>query len=281
MTPARPEDTSVGAYGLRLTGVGQARRFLVPAKPSWPPLRVLRRRGLPAARSRDSVSETRAELRLRTGGEITIDRGQAIAVFTTPKPLRPAALVHPFLAPVAAVMAHWLGRESFHAGAFATDDGAWAVIGDREAGKSTLLARLALGGTPIVCDDMLVLEKSIPLAGPRAIDLRPSAAKELGVGEPMGIVGARERWRLRLGPVAEAPLRGWIFLTWGQRLQLREVGPRARIERLSAQRGLRVPARNPAALLDLAALPSWELTRPRSWRALARSVDVLLERLGS
>jgi hypothetical protein len=281
MTPARPEHTSVGAYGLRLTGIAQARRFLVPAKPGWPALRLQRRRRLAPDRSHDTVSETRADLRLQTGGEITIDRARAIAVFTTPKPLHSAALVHPFLAPVAAVMAHWLGRESFHAGAFVHADGAWAVIGEREAGKSTLLARLALGGIPILSDDMLVLENSIPLAGPRAIDLRPSAAKELGVGDPMGIVGARERWRLRLGPVPEAALRGWIFLTWGQRLQLREVGPRARIERLSAQRGLPVPARNPAALLDLAALPSWELTRPRSWRALARSVDILLERLGS
>ena len=38
-------------------------------------------------------------------------------------------------------------------------------------------------------------------AGPRSIDLRPDAAARLGLGESIGVVGARERWRLRAPPV--------------------------------------------------------------------------------
>lgn len=250
----------------------------MPAKAAWPLLELRRRRGSPRP-AHDVLTESHAEFRLQTGGEITVDRARGRAVFTTPEPPSPAELVHPFLAPVAAVMGYWHGRETFHAGAFVYAGSAWALVGDRESGKSTILAQLALAGVPVICDDMLVLEDGVPFAAPRSIDLRPSAARKLGAGKPMGVVGARERWRLPLGPVGEAPLSGWIFLGWGESLEWREMNARARIEQLSAQRGLRVPARDPARLLDLVSLPSWELRRPRSWLAFERSVELLLTRL--
>jgi hypothetical protein len=274
------EKRTLGAYGLRLVGVDQARRLLVPANPEWPLLRLRRRKGLPSRRSHDVVTETRAEFRLRTGGEIVVDWPKREAVYTTPRPVRPSALVHPFLAPVAAVAAYWLGRESFHAGAAVLGHGSWGIVGDRGAGKSTLLAQMALMGLPILCDDMLIVEGDDSLAGPRSVDLRGSAARRLGVGEAMGRVGARERWRLRLDRVEEAPLSGWVYLRWGDRLGLREMSARERIERLSAQRGLRMPARNPEALLDLVSRPSFELIRPRSWSSLEPSVELLADLAG-
>lgn len=207
-----------------------------------------------------------------------VDRVRGRAVYTTPRLPSPAALVHPFLAPVAAVMAYWHDREAFHAGAFVHGGGTWALVGDREAGKSTLLASLALEGVPVVCDDMLVIDGDVAFAGPRSIDLRAEAARRLAVGESLGEVGARERWRVRLPLVDEAPLRGWVFLTWGDRLEWRAMRASSRIELLSAQRGLRLPARDPARLLDLVSLPSWELRRPRSWRSLGPSCALLLER---
>jgi ABC-type molybdenum transport system ATPase subunit/photorepair protein PhrA len=51
------------------------------------------------------------------------------------------------------VLAHWLGRESFHGGGFVAGDGVWGVLGEKGDGKSTLLASLALSGVPIVADD--------------------------------------------------------------------------------------------------------------------------------
>jgi hypothetical protein len=238
-----------------------------------------RRRGTPT-RTHDLVTESRGEFRLQTGGEIVVEREPGRVVFTTPNPPSAAELIHPFLAPAAAVLGYWHDREAFHAGAFVYRDASWGLIGEREAGKSTLLASLALRGIPIVSDDMLVLDGDVPLAAPRSIDLRENAAGHLGVGDLLGTVGTRQRWRLRLGPVEPPPLRGWIFLRWSRDARWQALPARERIERLSAQRGLRIPPRNPAALLDLAALPSWELGRPDSLRSLERSVDLMLDRLG-
>lgn len=142
-----------------------------------------------------------AQLRLRNGGEIAIDRRAGRVVFRVPHPVRADELVHPYLAPAAAVIARWLGRESIHAGAFAGRDTAWGLVGGRGAGKSSTLAWLARAGMEVLCDDMLVLEGRTPLAGPRSVDLREDAAARLGAGEEIGLTGARERWRLQLGPV--------------------------------------------------------------------------------
>ena len=103
--------------------------------------------------------------------------------------------MHPYLAPVALVMARWLGREGFHGGGIVAGGGVWGVLGDKTAGKSTTLAWLAREGVGVVSDDVLVIDGGTALAGPRSVDLREEAAERLGVGEPMGRVGQRERWR--------------------------------------------------------------------------------------
>lgn len=276
--PAAPHAGPVGAYGLRLEGVEAGRRLLVPADPDWPTFRIRSQVGKPPWRESDVVTNSKAELRLQTGGEIRIQREDGLVVFTTQRPIEEWELIHPYLAPVAAVVGYWFDRESFHAGAFVVDGAAWAVLGEREAGKSTLLASLALRGIAVVSDDMLILDASVPLAGPRSIDLRSAAARHLGVGEPLGIVGARERWRLRLGPLtASAVLRGWIFPAWGDRVETSELAPHERVARLGAQRGVRLPAKDPTRLLDLAALPAWELRRPRDWDALDAADQLLLD----
>jgi hypothetical protein len=276
-SPERP----VGAYGLRLEGV-DARPLLVPADPGWPSFHVRSQVAAPPWRDSDVVTDATADLRLQTGGEIVMERDPGLVVFRLERRLTDSELVHPYLAPVAAVAAHWFDRESFHAGAFVLDDATWGVIGEREAGKSTLLAGLALRGTPVLTDDMLIVDGDLPLPAPRSIDLRPSAAQHFGVGEPLGVVGARERWRLRLAPIAEsAPLRGWVFLSWGDRVETSPLTAQTRVARLGAQRGLRLAPRDPARLLDLAALPAWELRRPPEWDRLDSTIDALLDRVGS
>ena len=268
-----------GAYGLALPGLEEVRDLLVPAPPDWPTLDVAQETGLATA-AEERVEEHRARLILRNGGEIEIERAGPRALFRVPVPLSPAALLHPYLAPVASVVALWRGRESLHAAAVVVDGAAWALLGERESGKSSTAAWLARAGFGVLCDDILVLDDGQALAGPRAIDLRAEPAARLEAGEELGLVGERERWRLRLDPVPPAvPLAGWVSLSWGERVEVTSIPPAERIARLVAQRGLRVPAPNPAVLVDLAALPAFELRRPRDWGSLAEASGRLLEAL--
>jgi len=268
-----------GAYGLRLAGVAGVEEALVPAAEDWPLVRLsVRIRTDDAGLER--FENRRAHLRLRTGGYVDIDRDQGTAVFTVPSPLSPEALVHPYLAPVAAVTAHWYGRESFHAGGIAIGGVAWAIVGDRHSGKSSTLAALAQRDVDVVSDDVLVVEELQPFAGPRTVDLRADAAAVLGVGDGLGRVGARDRWRMRLAPL-DRPLTlgGWVFTSWAEETALVPVPGSETLARLLQHRGLTVPPEQPAAFLPLSALPAWELRRPRSWDALPGALDRLIETL--
>jgi hypothetical protein len=275
---SRPSPRPLGAYGLRFRGLGSADSLLVPASPGWQAIDLVRRVGRASAPSQH-VSHERAEINNPTGTKIVIDRSTWRAVFTTPRLLRDEELIHPYLAPVSAVVSLWLDRESFHAGAFVANGGAWALLGEKESGKSTMLAWLALHGYEALCDDVLVLEGPTAFAGPRSVDLRAESAHRLGAGEPLGVIGARERWRLNLGPVeAELPLRGWIFLDWGPKVELTPVSGIERLVRLPRHRFVRFPPpTDPAALLEQAALPGWELRRPRGWNSLPEATRRLLE----
>jgi hypothetical protein len=231
-----------------------------------------------AASRGEHVDDERAELRLRSGGQIAIDRATRRVLYRVPHAVREDELVHPYLAPAAAVIGRWMGRESVHAGAFAVGGSALGVVGAREAGKSSTLAWLAAQGVDVLCDDMLIVDGDRPFAGPRSIDLRADAAQRLEAGEAIGMTGARERWRLKLGPTAPGPtLTGWVFLAWGDAVRARSLPARERIPRIAAERGLRLPPARPDGLLELASLPAWELSRPREWASLPRAADLLLE----
>lgn len=265
-----------GAYGLRICGISDARVALVRAKAGWPLLRVVLEPGDPPVAA-ERVTGDRAEVILKTGGRLTVDRHDGTARYVVPRPLSDDELIHPFLAPAAAVMAHWLGRLSFHAGAFVAGGGVWGVVGDRGAGKSSTLAWLALDGHEIVADDILVLERGSAYAGPRSIDLRRDTAQRLGVGTALGVVGTRPRWRIGLPQVRDGlPLRGWIFLGWGAEPQTRRLSGSQCLTRLVAHIGLRKTGADPAALLELATLPAWDLQRPRDWHRTSESMQRLL-----
>jgi hypothetical protein len=272
---------SYGAYGLRLSGLESSGHLLVPAPPDWPVLALDVEVGDGVA-PRNRVTDDEAELVLLTGGRVQMSRNPMRAVYTVPRPLRADELVHPYLAVAATMAAYWLGRESFHAGAVVVEGGAWALVGDRGVGKSSMLGWLSLQGHDVLCDDVLIVTGGSILAGPRAVDLRADAATALGSGEPLGFVGARERWRLLLAPVEPAvPLRGWIFLDWADEISMHALRPRERLIQLSRHRSIRLPPREPARLIALAALPGWELRRPRDWVSLRAAADVLLAAIGS
>ena len=270
---------AVGAYGLALDGIDAARRFLIPAAPQWPSFRITNSVGQ-LDRVSDRLGEERAEIVLRSGGVLFLDRAEAKADFVTPESLSPDELAHPGLAPVAAVTARWLGRQSFHAGAFVLGRDVWALLAEREGGKSTTLAWLLSRGHPVVCDDMLVLEGADALVGPRILDLRGESAEWLGLGDYRGRVGARERWRVELdGVPAGTRFRGWVFLEWGDEIAVAPVRAGDRLPRLAQHLGLRVPPARPDRLLELAALPGWEFRRPRGWGRFDEAGDRLVETL--
>ena len=270
-------ETAMGAYGLRISGIAEAQTMLVPSGRDWPHLRIVASLENPDARP-ELVTDLRADLSLKTGGRLTIDRDTGVARFAVPRRLTDHELVHPFLAPAAAVMAHWSSRPCFHGGAFVSNEGVWALIGDREGGKSSTLAWLVLHGHAVVADDVLVLSGGTAFAGPRSIDLRQGAAEYLGAGEALGVVGARPRWRLPLPPFhCDLPLRGWVFLAWDGRVEVEALPASQCLARLLQHRCLRVTPSDPASFLELASLPAWELRRPRDWWYLDEAGERLLE----
>lgn len=251
---------------------------LVAAPPEWGSLLIEAEVGPSQPVAADHVGEAGALLRLKTGGSLSLDRAARLARYSVPWPLGADELAHPFLAPAAAVFAHWEGRLAFHAGAFVAGGGVWAVVGSRGAGKSTALARLVLLGHDVFADDVLVLDGSVACAAPRAIDLRRDAARRLGAGDPLGVVGTRPRWRVALPAcAAELPFRGWMFLEWGARREAVALRASDCLTRLTAALTVRLDAPDPRAMLDLAALPAWTVRRQRDWARLDDGVEQMLE----
>jgi hypothetical protein len=249
--------------------------MLAAACSDWPMLTVVSE-AVRTAPAESVVGPEHADLSLRTGGRLTIDRKAGTARYGLTRRLTDDELVHPYLAPAAAVMSHWLNRLTFHAGAYAASGGTWAVVGDREAGKSSTLAALALDGHHVVTDDLLVVDDGMAHVGPRSVDLRETSARRLGAGVPLGVVGARPRWRLKLPDDApKLPLRGWAFLAWGDSFAVRRLPPTEALRRLSGQLTLPLPVGDPARFLELAGLPAWELQRPRKWQQLPATVEWL------
>jgi hypothetical protein len=191
-----------------------------------------------------------------------------------PVPIDPQELVHPYLVPAAAGFCAWTGREAYHAGAFVVGGRAWAVVGDKEGGKSTVLAHLAQRGHAVLSDDLLVLEDRTVQPGPRLIDLRRPAAEHLGIGEPVPSIREGGRWRMLLEPTPDVELAGWVFLRWGDTVGIDRVGPGDRVGRL-----LELGPTRPEAVVSLASLPAYELVRPRDWEALPHAADRLLDEL--
>lgn len=209
---------------------------------------------------------------LTDGRLLTLDRDRGCATFHGPA-LPADLLAHPYLGPVATVFNRWAGRETFHAGAFVLDGRAWVVLGPRNAGKSSLLAALHARGTEVVSDDIVVVDELAVRSGPRCVDLRQPVP---GIALDTRTVRAGSRARVGLPPVAaRTPLAGWLFLHWGSRLTLDPVPGAELLGRLAARRSWPHLPSDPVALLAMAALPGWDLTRPPDWRGLGATCRLL------
>ena len=275
----------MGAYGLHLPDLGDAADLLVEAPEGWPQWQIVLATG--SGGPTEFVEQSRARVCSEPSGWVDIDLSTRTSTMHLPQEPPHAHIVHPFLGSTAVVAAHWRGLQSFHAGAFVTDHGAWAILGYKGAGKSSMLAALSCMGVPILTDDLLVIDQELQgFAGPRCIDLRRETASALSLGVDLGVVGARERWRLQLDPVAvELPLAGWICLDWGEPAIL-AVPAHERIGTLYQSVALRVEQHDPgmlARLMDLLALPMVCVRRPKSIAALNETAKAILghvEKLG-
>lgn len=214
------------------------------------------------------------------GSSFEVTREPRAITFSLADEPNPDALVHPMGTVPLSVLARWRGDVTLHAGAFATDAGAWAVAGAREAGKSTMLATLGSAGHPILADDLVTVLDGAVWAGPRCVDLRPDVAERFPDARNLGLVGGRERFRLSTpaAPVS-APLRGIFLLDWHD-------APHAEVSPLPSSEwlrwlyrleyiGLLGPA-DPERLLALVGLPAWRVLRPREWDSAGQAVDAML-----
>jgi hypothetical protein len=250
--------TYAGAYGFRLSGA-ETEWLAVEGEPAWPELSYTRE-------ARPYAPELTLDLRaseLRVRSDIAHSE-----------------LIHPLLGRVGAHLSLATGGDAMHAGAVVGCTGAWVVVGPKHAGKSTLLAGLARAGIPILTDDVLVFRAGAALAGPRCIDLRPDV-KRFGSGT--SVRPSDPRNRIALPPIAaEKPIAGVIHVEWSPAgTSIEPVHHRDALQRLLVVRSENGWPRDPGVLLELSALPTLCLRRPRSMRELPASVAAVRSLLRS
>jgi hypothetical protein len=273
----------LGAYGLLLPDLAVTGRLNL-APPTWKNWRVhiTVDRTANIADFREAIENDSALIVHSPMGAASLNRIRSETELRLLDSPTLESLSHPLLSSTGIVANHWHGRPSFHAGAFVYGGYAWGILGNRGDGKSTILGWLNRAGYDVLSDDLLVIDSGNALAGPRCLDLRDEAASYFGLGDYLGVVGTRERWRVGLSQVSpEVPLAGWIGLNWGaEPPNSRSVPLSLRIPRLAAARAMLTPiATDPISWLDFAALPFFELTRPRQWSALDQTMDILLRAL--
>jgi hypothetical protein len=272
----------LGAYGLNIVGLAGAEEWMQALPRCSPPLRVETARDAAGNFERSSLDGTAADLRLVGGGRLRMRRGDERAVFSFPELPPDEDLLHPYLAPAAALAHLWAGREALHGGAFATSAGAVALLGEKEGGKSTTLAWLAVKHRlPVLSDDLVVLKSGAVLSGPRCLDLRRTRTLDGLDLDTARVVRSSERLRLSLPPTpSETPLIGSVVLRWGPRTRLEEPAAADRLRELLPHRmyGDRLGG-DPSVLLQVAALPMLIVTRPRGEEGLREAALVLSDYL--
>jgi len=247
--------TLAAAHGVRLEGLPPTPWLSLDGAQDWPAARI--------------AWEARA------GGPLVVD--VAAGRVGVRAGIAPEEVVHPLSTGIGLHFAVARGFDAVHAGAVAGPSGTWAVAGSKGAGKSTLLAACARQGLAVVSDDALIYDGRRCFAGPRSIDLREAAAERFGAA--VAVRGSAARRRLTLPPITgEHRLAGMIHLAWGREPALRPVSASDSLAQLLERHREDGFPRNPVGMMDVAALPAYELVRPREWGRLAETVR-LLQRL--
>jgi hypothetical protein len=271
----------VGAYGFRLVAERDADLADLAEVAREAPTVTVRWHHASVIRTIEEIGRDAVTLGARGASAFAAVRSPLSITFYLADPPAPGALVHPLLTVPISVLARWRGDATLHGGAFETESGAWAVMGAREAGKSTLLASLAKAGCPVVADDLLAIQGGDVWSGPRCVDLRPDVAERFSAARYLGEIGRRDRFRLTTSPARpRLPLRGILVPAWHDR-------PGVNIERLDARERLQMLYRqeyiallgpaDPLRIMDVLSIPAWRVTRPRDWAATDEVVERVLE----
>ncbi len=279
-----------GAYGLSVADHAELAPWLVPAPVEWPVWRIgwqetegQLAQPPPAAAGNQAwlqrLTADHAEITLARGGSIALDRASREATLGLAEPVGEMELLHPMLSAIGSIVARWQGRYEIHAGAVAVDGAAWGLLGDKGAGKSSLLAWCLLQEQlQVVSDDLLVVDPDgSALAGPRCVDLRADVAERFEIGEPIGRVGGRDRWRVRLPEGAAClPLAGWIQLAWGDQLAVDRLSPSETFAAVARSLAIKLMPDEMTGLMRLADLPGVRIRRPRRFEATENTGGHLL-----
>lgn len=267
----------VGAYGLSYGGVGFPPRFIEPEL-HWQHWDISFEREVRLPEP--EWTPDRAVFHMRPAGAVVIDRTSSTSRILLPETPPLEALAHPLLGLTAVAAAGWDGAPNYHAGSFVHHGRAWLIAADAEAGKSSMLAWFATHGVDILADDLSVVRRGVVQAGPRCIDLRPGAAEHFGIGDDVGVIGTRRRWRVGLPPVtAEVPMGGWVRPRWADGISVGELSAEERLRTMALMRGFVRIDPDPAQALRLLALPAIDFARPRDWSRVDEAMRALLERL--
>ena len=275
-------DQNRGAYGFRLVRPPHEPELpdLTPIDADAPAV-ALECRHACGVVDEEEIEEDRVLLREKGNSLLEVRREPLSITLEFPDATTPEALVHPLLTPPISILARWRGDLTLHSGSFFADERAWAVVGEREAGKSTMLASLGARGLPLLADDLLVIDDGVVRAGPACIDLRPDVAERIPGARFLGEVGNRPRYRLvsPAGP-SRARLGGFFLLGWSE-------DRKVRIERLPLAEALRViygqeyialvGLADPEKLMALLGTPMWRVTRPPDWGFTDETIDRILE----
>lgn len=273
---------AVGAYGFRLVPgrLNQPLPDLVRAPAEWQPVAVSWAHAS-ALHDVEEVRSDRVRLGARGKGVLTVDRVTSEMALSLPDLPTAESVVHPLSTLPLAFLAHWSGRATLHGGAFVHDGRAWVVSGAQLAGKSSLLAALGERGTPILADDLVVIDGAHVLAGPDCVDLRPDAAPRFPASRSIGVVAGRERFRLATTPSpAACPLGGICELRWdddGTRAEVTALSVPESLSLLHAQHyAATLGPPDPLTTLALLDTPIVRFTRPRGWDGADAALDRLL-----
>jgi hypothetical protein len=223
------------------------------------------------------VDARSADIRLLGGGRLRARRGAGVVHYLLPVRPPDEDLLHPYLAPAAALVWRWAGREAIHGGAFAVRGEAVLIIGGKEAGKSSTLAWLSGLGVTVMSDDLAVLDDGGVLAGPRSLDLRRGA---VAVPAERTVRGG-DRLRVTLPPAHDVlPLAGVAVLEWGPRFDVERVPVDRRMGYLAPQRSFPGLDPDPVVVLELLSVPMLKFTRPPGVAGLDQVGRALLEAFG-
>jgi hypothetical protein len=274
--------TPLGAYGFRLVLVEPEADLpdLVPVSGAEPLVPIVCRFAA-AVEDVTEVQDGLVALMSRKGLGTRVHREPRSIEIYSPVPTSAEALVHPLLTVPLAVLARWRGDVTLHGGAFVHAGAAWAILGERTAGKSSMLAVLGARGIPIAADDLLVIDDGWVRSGPSCVDLRPDMAAQLPQARDLGYVGTRPRARLATPPApARIPLGGVFLMEWHDEPEpeLLEMPTMERLQLIYGQESVGILGKvAPDKVMRLLEVPFWRFRRRRSWEDTPRAVERLLE----